>query len=342
MTLGFMHDVNRPKTRRDRAGLWLGVLLVAAMPTMAAAQDMSFDLEEAESAGEGEAAPPPAAEGEAAPPAEGEGAEAGAEGEAEASGSASAGGDVLAELTADGGPKEEKVEGGIEKEKEIAEEIYAVQRMYVLRNGRFELAPSLAQTFNDQYVSHPALAVGLNYWVTNVLAVGASFLWYQGIESESDLNFSVRRSARLAVPITEYQLGAHLNFTYVPIYGKFEMFNEAIFQWDAYLVGGVGMMRTRPVAVIDPAVRDFAFDWRVAFNAGIGLRVFVTKFFTVFGELRDYMYLEKLESLDVQLGEARANRDTWIDQEATLTNNVMVHVGVTLFFPFTFEYRYPK
>jgi outer membrane beta-barrel protein len=342
MTLGFMHDVDRPKTGRHRVGLWLGMMLVAAMPTMAAAQDMSFDLEEAESAeGEGEAAPP-AAEGEAAPPAEGEGAEAGAEGEASASGSASAGGDVLAELTAEGGPKEEKIEGGIEKEKEIAEEIYAVQRMYVLRNGRFELAPSLAQTFNDQYVSHPALAVGLNYWVTNVLAVGASFLWYQGIESESDLNFSVRRSARLAVPITEYQLGAHLNFTYVPIYGKFEMFNEAIFQWDSYLVGGVGMMRTRPVAVIDPAVRDFAFDWRVAFNAGIGLRVFVTKFFTVFGELRDYMYLEKLESLDVQLGDDRADRNTWIDQEATLTNNVMVHVGVTLFFPFTFEYRYPK
>ena len=344
MTLGFMHDVvGRSKTGRNRAGFWLGLLSVAAMPAMAVAQDMSFDLEEAETAGEGEEAKPPAEGEEAKPPAEG--AEAGAEGEAEgeASGSASASGaDVLAELTAEGGPKEEKVEGGIEKEKEIAEEIYAVQRMYVLRNGRFELAPSLASTFNDQYVSHPALAVGLNYWVTNVLAVGASFLWYQGIESESELNFSVRRSARLAVPITEYQLGAHLNFTYVPIYGKFEMFNEAIFQWDSYLVGGVGMMRTRPVAVIDPAVRDFTFDWRVAFNAGIGLRVFVTKFFTVFGELRDYMYLEKLESLDVELGELRTDEDTWIDQEATLTNNVMVHVGVTLFFPFTFEYRYPK
>ena len=32
------------------------------------------------------------------------------------------------------------------------------------------------------------------------LAVGANFLWYQGIESESDLNFSIRRSTRFAVP----------------------------------------------------------------------------------------------------------------------------------------------
>jgi len=297
---------------------------------------MSFDLDEADKAEEAPAQPPAEA-GAGEQPAEGAEGEAGGEAE----GSASTG-DVLAELTAEGGPTEEKVEGGIQREAETAEEIFAVQRMYVLRNGRFELAPSLAFTVNDPYVSHPALAVGLNYWVTNVLAVGGSFLWYQGIESESDLNFSVRRSTRLAVPITEYQLGAHLNFTYVPIYGKFSMFNDAIFQWDSYVVGGVGMMRTRPVAVVDPAVRSFDFDWRVAFNAGIGLRVFVTRYFTVFGELRDYIYLEKLENLQVELGDAREEESTWIDEEATLTNNVALHVGITLFFPFTFDYRYPK
>jgi outer membrane beta-barrel protein len=337
MKLGFRHEVGG----RKMAKTWFTTLLAAGSLCLgsgrAVAQDMSFDLEEAETAGEGEA-------GEAKPAEAKPEAEAGAEGEAEAEGSASAtaSGDVLAELTAEGGPEQEKVEGGVQRETEVAEEIYAVQRMYVLRNGRFELAPSLAFTVNDPYVSHPALAVGLNYWVTNVLAVGASFLWYQGIESESDLNFSVRRSTRLAVPITEYQLGAHLNFTYVPIYGKFTMFNEAIFQWDSYLVGGVGMMRTRPVAVVDPAIRSFDFDWRVAFNAGIGLRVFVTKYFTIFGELRDYIYLEKLENLQVELGQARREETTWIDQEATLTNNVTVHMGITLFFPFSFDYRYPK
>jgi outer membrane beta-barrel protein len=334
MKLGFRHEVGG----RKMAKTWFTTLLAAGSLCLgsgrAVAQDMSFDLEEAETAGgEGEA-------GEAKPAEAKPEAEAGAEGEAE--GSASASGDVLAELTAEGGPEQEKVEGGVQRETEVAEEIYAVQRMYVLRNGRFELAPSLAFTVNDPYVSHPALAVGLNYWVTNVLAVGASFLWYQGIESESDLNFSVRRSTRLAVPITEYQLGAHLNFTYVPIYGKFTMFNEAIFQWDSYLVGGVGMMRTRPVAVVDPAIRSFDFDWRVAFNAGIGIRVFVTKYFTIFGELRDYVYLEKLENLQVELGQARREETTWIDQEATLTNNVTVHMGITLFFPFSFDYRYPK
>lgn len=334
MTVGFMHEVDRPRMAKTwRITLCL-VFVLCTAPSFVAAQDMSFDLDEAEGASD---APAPPTKGKGKAPEE-EGVEGEVEGEA-----AISGGDVLTELTAEGGPSEEKVEGGIEKETEVAEEIYAVQRMQVVRSGRFELAPSLAFTVNDPYVSHPALAVALNYWVTNVLAIGANFLWYQGIESESDLNFSVRRSTRLAVPITEYQLGAHLNFTYVPIYGKFELFNEAIFQWDSYLIGGVGMMRTRPVAVVDPAVRSFDFDWRVAFNAGMGIRVFVTNYFAIFGELRDYLYLEKLENLTVQLGADRAgDKNAWLDENATLTNNVTAQLGVTLFFPFTFEYRYPK
>jgi outer membrane beta-barrel protein len=307
-----------------------------ALPAFAAAQDMSFDLDEAENAEVEADAEGEAGGDEAGFDAEGE---AGAEGEGEAD---VGGGDIFAELTEEDGGLEEDPASVAPREKEAVEEIYAVQRMYVLRNGRFELAPSLAQTFNDPYVSHPALAVGLNYWVTNVLAIGANFLWYQGIESESELNFSIRRSTRLAVPITEYQLGAHLNFSYVPIYGKFTMFNSAIFQWDSYIVGGVGMVRTRPVAVVDPAVRSFDFDWRVSFNAGIGVRVFLTRYLTVFGELRDYIFLEKLEALEVALGNARSDENTWIDSNATLENNVMVHLGLTLFFPFTFEYRYPK
>jgi outer membrane beta-barrel protein len=334
MNLSFRHDV-AIAIRTGCPVLALGFLLALGFAPRAQAQDMSFDVDEAETGKPDKDTKP---KKEAAKPA----APAGDEEEgAAASGSASTGGDVLTELTADSGKEEKTDESGLPREKESIEKIYAVQRMYVLRNGRFELAPSIGDTFNDQYVTHPSLGAGLNYWITNVLAVGVNFLWYQGIESESKLNFAIRRAARLAVPITEYQLGAHLNFTYVPIYGKFELFNDAIFQWDAYLVGGVGVLRTRPVAVIDPAVRTFDFDWRVAFNAGIGLRVFVTKWLAVFGELRDYLYMEKLENLQVSLS-ARGQEATWIDQKSTLTNNVTVALGFSMFFPFTFDYGYPK
>ncbi|MCA9574765.1 MAG: outer membrane beta-barrel domain-containing protein [Polyangiales bacterium] len=230
-----------------------------------------------------------------------------------------------------------------ERPAEAVEEIYAVQQIYALRLNRFELAPSAAFVVNDPYVSHPAVGVAMNYWISNVLAVGANFLWYQFIDSnESDLNFFLRRSTRLAVPITEWQMGMHLNFTYVPFYGKFNMFREFIFQYDAYIVGGVGLMRTRPVPVIDQAVREFDYDWRVAFNIGLGIRIFLTRYLAVFTEFRNYMYLERYENLDVALGEARNDRSTWLADGNTFTNATTVQVGLTVFFPFSVEYRLPK
>lgn len=288
------------------------------------AQDMTFDEEEAT----------------AETPAEGE---AGAEGTAEGEVGVDLGGDVIGDLA--GGGEEQQAAQPRDmagRSTETSEEIYAVQQVYALRINRVELAPSATFTLNDPYVSHPGVGIALNYWWTNVLAIGLNFNWYQGLENESDLNFFVRRSTRLAVPITEYQLGANLNFTYVPLYGKFMMFNEYIFQWDAYIVGGVGLMRTRPVPVVDPEIRQFDFDWRVAFNVGIGIRVFVTRFFAIFGELRDYAYLERLENLDVALGDARSDPGTWLADSPSLTNNVTAQVGFTLFFPFSFEYRLPK
>ena len=339
MNLGFRQQ-RMAKMKRPRWALLTLVGVWTLSQSAALAQDMSFDLDETETFEDEGGSDAESGGSEASAETEGE---ASAEVEGEASGSVSTGGgDIFSELssTDDSGiTGEEQAE---KKEKEVVEEIYAVQRMYVLRNGRFELAPSLAFAVNDPYTSRTALTAALNYWITNVLAIGANFLWYQGLESESELNFSVRRSARLAVPITEYQLGAHLNFTYVPIYGKFTMFNDAIFQWDSYLVGGVGMMRTRPIAVVDPAVRKFNFDWRISFNVGIGIRVFITKWLSVFAELRDYIYLEKLENLDVALGAARDDEATWIDENSSITNNFAAHIGLSLFFPFTFEYGYPK
>jgi outer membrane beta-barrel protein len=225
---------------------------------------------------------------------------------------------------------------------EAREEIYAVQQIYALRLNRVEISPSYSATLNDPFISHNGIGLGLNYWFTNVLAVGANFIWYQGLESDSDINFQVRRSTRLAVPVNQYQLGAHLAFTYVPIYGKFAMFNEFIFQYDLYVLGGVGIMRTRPLPVVDPEVRSFDFDIRVAFNVGIGLRVFITRWLAIFAEVRDYMYLEQLESLDVALGSGRTDSATWTQSSPAFVNNVTTHLGLTFFLPADFEYRLPR
>jgi outer membrane beta-barrel protein len=228
-------------------------------------------------------------------------------------------------------------------------QVYAVQQIYALRRGRIELMPYWSVSLNDQFVSHPAPGIAVNYYVTNVLAVGLNFNYYQPFNSIADFNAEVRRSTRLAVPINEYQFNAALNFTYVPLYGKFAGFGDFIFHWDAFVVGGVGAISTRPYAVIDPEDRAFKFQTHVAFNAGLGLRVFINRWLGAFLEVRDYIYSEPLESLTVAKppvtpsNTAGTSRDpsTWLG-DSSLTNAVQAQFGLTFFLPPTFTYRLPK
>ena len=238
----------------------------------------------------------------------------------------------------------------------LNEEIYAAQQIYALRNRRFEINPSVNIALNDPFVSHTGFGLTMNYWISNVLSVGLTGVFFQGLNSVSEVNYNVGRSTRLAVPINEYQVAAALNFSYVPLYGKFSMFNRFIFHWDMYLTAGVGIMRTRPIAAVDPEVRSFDWNTRILFDAGLGFRVFVSRSVAITAELRNFIYPELLENTNTNLPETgpgaggaisttcttcRRNPANWTSESA-LTDNVMLSVGLTVFLPFSFSYHLPK
>ena len=301
---------------------------------------------------------------------------------AKAEASAEAGGDASAEATgeasADGAPAEGAAaegdaatgaaagadEGGLEDickidptacpnldmDKEAArqfkEPLYAVQQIFALRVRRFELNPYWSQTLNDQFVGHPGPGIALNYYITNVLLVGVNGNYYEPFNVDSSFNAQVRRAARVAVPLTEYQWSAGLNLGYVFSYGKFAGFGDFIFHYDAYVVGGVGAMSVRPIPVIDPDNRNFEYQTKLAFNAGIGLRIFFNRWFAAVLEVRDYVFNDKLESLTVSKipgpgPNGAGNPNTWYG-ETSLTNNVQAQLGAAIFIPFSFDYRLPK
>ncbi len=201
--------------------------------------------------------------------------------------------------------------------------------------------PYFAFTMNDQFVSHNAPGIALNYYITQVLAVGLNGNWYQGLNADSDFNFQNRRSARIAAPLNEYQFSGDLNFTYVPMYGKFAGFGDFIFHYDAFLEGGVGVIRTRPIPVIDPDNRKFA-DWNtlVNFDVGIGLRIFFNRWLAAVVEVRDIMYFEKIEALTIS--PRPLDQASWYDKDTHFTNDVQLQVGLSLFLPTSFDYRLPK
>ena len=224
--------------------------------------------------------------------------------------------------------------------KDMREQMYAVQQIYALRYHRFEFQPVWTFSLNDQFVNHPGPALAINYYISNVLAIGLGGGWY--FNNDQKFNAETRRAARVAVPLTEYKAQAALNFTYVPMYGKFAGFSDFIFHYDAYVVGGVGAIWARPIAVVDPDNRAFKWgDPKVAFNAGIGLRVFLNRWFAAVFEVRDYIFFDKLENTEAVPAADAANPSTWYGQ-TKLTNNVQAQFGVSIFLPFSWEYRLPK
>jgi outer membrane beta-barrel protein len=231
----------------------------------------------------------------------------------------------------------------IDKEaaRQIREPLYAMQQIFVLRRQRVEFQPFWGFTLNDQFVSHDGPGLGFNYWITNVLAVGLNGSFYRPFNRDSQFNFQTRRAARIGVPLTEYDWGAALNFTYAPVMGKFAGFGDFIFQYDAYVVGGVGALSSRPIPVIDPYNRLFNFGTKLAFNAGLGVHIFFNRWFAATLEVRDYIFNDELENTDVVQG-FESDKSTWLDDEKQLTNNVQAQLGLSIFFPFSFEYRLPK
>jgi len=240
-----------------------------------------------------------------------------------------------------------------EAKKTIRAEVYAVQQQYVLKGGRFEIQPFFAFTMNDQFVSHDAPGLALNYYLTQVLAVGVVGNWYDGLNSASDFNFQNRRAAHIAVPLNDYQLSGDLNFTYVPMYGKFAGFGDFIFNYDGYIDGGVGLIRTKPIPVIDPDNRLFNWNNLINFDVGIGLRIFFNRWLAATLEFRDIMYFEKIESKTVATGaevspgqpgyaNSPTNPATWYDPNTHFTNDIQMQVGLSVFLPTSFEYALPK
>ena len=240
---------------------------------------------------------------------------------------------------------------GEEAKKKVNAEVYAVQQQYVIKAQRLEIMPYWAIDLNDQFVQHDAPGLALNYYITQVLAVGLNGNWYGGLNSDSNFNFQNRRAARVAVPLNNYQLSGDLNFTYVPMYGKFAGFGDFIFNYDAFLEGGVGIIRTEPIAVIDPDNRKFTWNNLVNFDIGIGVRIFFTRWLAAVLEVRDIVFFDKIENLSVAQGSTTLplndpnnplNSKTWYDNSTHPTNDVQLQVGLSIFLPTSFEYRLPK
>jgi outer membrane beta-barrel protein len=228
---------------------------------------------------------------------------------------------------------------GTEKDVKLGEtreswqDIVTVVRKSFLKGGRLSLQPSWGVTMNDNMMRHMQFAAQLNYFLTDVLAIGLEAELYHADPREAyDV---VPRQARRLPIVNKYNYGAALNFHYVPIYGKFAILDDRILQWETYFTAGLGFTQSE-VVPSNPAYQSFT-NFLITPNVGVAMRFFVTKWLTIDFGLRDYVFVDQYEAANRTAAEASSERgkDT---ADSSLVNNVIFQTGVSFWIPPSFEY----
>lgn len=120
-----------------------------------------------------------------------------------------------------------------------------VRRLLLLRSGRFEVQPQATFTMNDPFVRNIGFGAGLAYYFTNALGIAADFT-YAPVHIDTDETSAVAsdgfsQRVKDSLSVSQLQMAFDVGVVYVPIFGKFSLF-DMIFNYDLHLFGGAGVM----------------------------------------------------------------------------------------------------
>ncbi len=204
---------------------------------------------------------------------------------------------------------EEDVRAGSEPPRRtLAERIPAVSGRLFVKRGRAELMPAVGLSLNDPFFNHILVTGSASYHVLESLWVGAGANFFGSLSSA----VPVAGGGAADRPTYNHPVWAgHLEVGWAPIYGKLSLLAEAVFHFDAYVAGGVG--------VVGPSDGSPAFGGTLA----VGQRYFINEWMALRLELRDQVFpLSRIPS---------------INPDKNLQHMLSATVGVSFFVPPTFE-----
>lgn len=220
--------------------------------------------------------------------------------------------------------------------------ISVVQRQRFLKKKRFELQPQAGITVNDPFVRHYVVGAELNYWLSNRMAVGITGAGFIGNRTSRYTNVRFQESVLLTANKVLFHASA--NFLYNPFYGKISVFNRALLHWESYVQVGGGLIATQVIPRYDSIHEPFR-TFTGQGNFALGARFYgpKTDWVSVNFGVRTFIYQDKLEPLErgpgpTQLDEydsAEAAKDNAVKKVAF---NVVFFLGVSFYFPTTFQY----
>jgi outer membrane beta-barrel protein len=210
--------------------------------------------------------------------------------------------------------------GAIFGERDVAlgDRVKAVQRKGFLKRGRFEVAPILALSVNDAFYQKVGGGLRLAYSLQDSFAIAARGSYYTPFRTD---NVREGKQAFKSQLLTSQLYGqAMLDGVWSPIYGKASFLSDAIVHFDLFLAAGFGVVWSatsepprnegpHPAAELGGGVRFYPREW-MAFELGMMATFYPDQ--------------------------------PILSVPATLQTVFVANVGVSFFFPFTYDYVYPQ
>ena len=194
-----------------------------------------------------------------------------------------------------------------ERDVTLDDRVKSVQRKVYLKKGRFELAPLVTVSVNDPYYSKVGAAVRGAWYLADTLAISARVSAMQVLPSD-DVRIAKRTfQSRIFYSVPQWSAMGDVEWS--PLYGKVAFLND-ILHFDAYLLGGMGVVNTE-MSKVDNRGPSLAAD------LGFGLRFVARDFLAVNVALINTSYVD--QPLNTSKG---------------ATQNIMtVNAGISVFFP---------
>ena len=213
-------------------------------------------------------------------------------------------------------------------------DILVVVRKPFLKLRRTELNPFTSVTMNDNMIRHYTIGGEFAYWMTDVLAIGVEGQYYVHAFNEPfDL---VARQARRLPTVNQYNWSTALNFHYVPVYGKFAVFDKSLVAWEVAFTAGIGAGQSEVIP------RDTKFpgftNILIQPNVGANMRFFLAKWLTINLGIRDYIFIDKFEPTDRSATMNATAAEAKENATSAFINNIMFQIGVSFWLPTSFEY----
>jgi outer membrane beta-barrel protein len=231
---------------------------------------------------------------------------------------------AVAALFAGVGPA--RAESGVAGNKKSAleklEEGDAVRKRVLLREGRFEAAPTLGVTLGDAFQRNVLFGAQLAYHFSEAWALGATV--FGGVAVNTGLADKVKDERPDRVDDNAFsKLGllGTLDVYYSPLIGKFALFGREVVHYDLHLLAGIGGAQVSGNSKVE--------GFSPAPVVGLGMRTFVNDWMSVNLSVRDYIYSSALNA--VTQTDDKGSTKTKASSE--LSNNFALTVGFAFYFP---------